>query len=102
MPIDQQTELLPYDKNHKTQWDIPGQLIKLGIQLGVGQFGRVLKADVSGLKGDDNTSQTVVVKMVRSQANVSAVEALVSETKIMIYLGLRMHLNVVNFLGACT
>jgi hypothetical protein len=38
--------------------------------------------------------------MIKSQTNVAALEALVSELKIMIYLG--AHLNVVNLLGACT
>jgi hypothetical protein len=39
--------------------------------------------------------------MVRSQTNVAALEALVSELKTMIHLG--AHLNVVNLLGgACT
>jgi hypothetical protein len=38
--------------------------------------------------------------MIRSQTNAAALEALVSELKIMIYLG--AHLNVVNLLGACT
>jgi serine/threonine protein kinase len=96
LPLDQQTELLPYDKTH---WEIPRQHIKLGIQLGVGQFGRVVKAQFSdSQKGDDE--KTVAVKMVRSRANVSAMEALVSEMKIMSYLG--SHLNVVNLIGACT
>ena len=64
----------------------------------MGQFGRVVKAEVSGMKGHD--TKTVAVKMVRSQANVSAIEALVSEMKIMSFLG--SHLNVVNLIGACT
>jgi hypothetical protein len=38
--------------------------------------------------------------MIKSATNVAALEALVSELKIMIYLG--AHLNVVNLLGACT
>ena len=38
--------------------------------------------------------------MVRSTTNVAAMEALVSELKILIHLG--SHLNVVNLLGACT
>ncbi len=38
--------------------------------------------------------------MVRSQTNAAALEALVSELKILIHLG--AHLNVVNLLGACT
>ena len=95
MPIDQQTELLPYDKTH---WEIPRQSVKLGIQLGVGQYGRVVKAKISGLRGHDE--KTVAIKMVRSRANVSALEALVSEMKIMSFLG--SHLNVVNLIGACT
>ena len=44
--------------------------------------------------------KTVAVKMVRSEANIAATEALMSELKILIYLG--SHLNVVNLLGACT
>jgi hypothetical protein len=38
--------------------------------------------------------------MIKSATNVAALEALVSELKIMIYLG--GHLNIVNLLGACT
>ena len=69
-----------------------------GIQLGVGCFGRVVKAEAVGIKGE--TVKTVAVKMVRSEANVAAMEALISELKILVYLG--SHLNVVNLLGACT
>jgi hypothetical protein len=38
--------------------------------------------------------------MVRSKTNDAAMDALISELKILIYLG--SHLNVVNLLGACT
>ena len=44
--------------------------------------------------------KTVAVKMAKSNANVAALEALVSELKILIHLG--SHLNVVNLMGACT
>lgn len=71
-----------------------------GIQLGTGCFGRVVKGEAIGIKGSCEIVQTVAVKMVRSKANVAALEALVSELKILIYLG--SHLNVVNLLGACT
>lgn len=71
----------------------------LGIQLGAGNFGRVVKAEASGLN-DNGPVKTVAVKMVRSQTNVLALEALVSELKILIHLG--AHLNIVNLLGACT
>lgn len=71
------------------------------MQLGAGCFGRVVKAEAVGItKGSDESVQTVAVKMVRSQTNIAAMEALISEMKILIYLG--KHLNVVNLLGACT
>jgi Protein tyrosine and serine/threonine kinase len=70
------------------------------VQLGAGCFGRVVKAEAVGVKDSEETVKTVAIKMVRSQTNAAALEALVSELKIMIYLG--AHLNVVNLLGACT
>ena len=69
------------------------------MQLGSGCFGRVVRAEAVGLKNSEIV-RTVAVKMVRSQAHVAALEALVSELKILIHLG--SHLNVVNLLGACT
>lgn len=68
--------------------------------MGAGCFGRVVKAQAVGVKDSEETVKTVAVKMVRSQTNVAALEALVGELKIMIHLG--AHLNVVNLLGACT
>lgn len=53
-----------------------------------------------GVKRAEETVKTVAVKMVKSQTNIAALENLVSELKILIYLG--SHLNVVNLLGACT
>jgi hypothetical protein len=71
------------------------------VQLGVGCFGRVVQAEAVGVKDSEETVKTVAVKMVKSQINnAAAMEALVSELKILIYLG--SHLNVVNLLGACT
>jgi serine/threonine protein kinase len=72
----------------------------LGVTLGSGCFGRVVKAEAVGIKGSNETVKTVAVKMVRSQTNVAAMESLVGELKILIHLG--SHLNVVNLLGACT
>ncbi|XP_046459939.1 mast/stem cell growth factor receptor Kit-like isoform X2 [Daphnia pulex] len=95
-PIEDQVEFLPYDR----RWEFPRHRLKLGIQLGTGCFGRVVKAEAVGLKGSEETVKTVAVKMVRSEANVTAMEALISELKILVYLG--SHLNVVNLLGACT
>jgi serine/threonine protein kinase len=70
------------------------------VQLGVGCFGRVVKAEAVGVKDSEETVKTVAVKMVKSQINAAAMEALVSELKILIYLG--SHLNIVNLMGACT
>uniref|UniRef100_A0A0P5KX94 receptor protein-tyrosine kinase n=1 Tax=Daphnia magna TaxID=35525 RepID=A0A0P5KX94_9CRUS len=94
--LDEQVEILPYDK----RWEFPRHRLKLGVQLGAGCFGRVVKAQAIGVKDCEDTVKTVAVKMVRSQTNATALEALISELKIMIYLG--AHLNVVNLLGACT
>ena len=75
-----------------------------GMELGSGAFGRVMKAEAVGLVRNGQTVKTVAVKMVRSQLlpqnQMAALEALVSELKVMIHLG--PHLNVVNLLGACT
>ena len=67
--------------------------------MGTGAFGRVVKAEAVGLKADEPVT-TVAVKMFRLKADISAIQLLVSELKIMIHLG--SHLNVVNLLGAYT
>ncbi|XP_046645651.1 vascular endothelial growth factor receptor 1-like [Daphnia pulicaria] len=96
LSIEEQTELIPYDKG----WEFPRCRLTLGVTLGSGCFGRVVKAEAVGIKGSNETVKTVAVKMVRSQTNVAAMESLVGELKILIHLG--SHLNVVNLLGACT
>ena len=72
--------------------------------MGSGAFGRVVKAEAVGLVRNGETIKTVAVKMVRTQLlpqnQLAALEALVSDLKVMIHL--RPHLNVVNLLGACT
>ncbi|KAK9497787.1 hypothetical protein O3M35_003710 [Rhynocoris fuscipes] len=95
LSIGEQADLLPYDK----KWEIPREKIKLGIQLGSGAFGVVMKAEVSGLR-EGESSTIVAVKMAKKNSDISLIKALVSELKIMSHLG--QHLNVVNLLGACT
>ncbi|XP_059351725.1 mast/stem cell growth factor receptor Kit-like [Daphnia carinata] len=95
-PIEEQVEFLPYDK----RWEFPRNRLKLGVVLGSGCFGRILKAEAIGIKDSDKAVKTVAVKMVKSDTDVAAMEALISELKILAYLG--SHLNVVNLLGACT
>ena len=63
-----------------------------------GHFGRVLHAEAVG--STEEIVGTVAVKTTVTNTNDAALEALVSELKILIYLG--SHLNVVNLLGACT
>jgi FMS-like tyrosine kinase 1 len=93
--IDDQAELLPYDK----KWEFPIEKLKLGKQLGSGAFGVVMKGVAKGIiDGEENT--TVAVKMVKKNAGHTYIKALASELKIMVHLG--KHLNVVNLLGACT
>jgi serine/threonine protein kinase len=78
------------------------------MEIGAGHFGRVVKAEAVGIRDScDETAivqrikyKTVAVKMVRSQTNDAGMDALISELKILIYLG--SHMNVVNLLGACT
>ena len=70
--------------------------------MGAGQFGIVFKARQIGTINDPNNinPRTVAVKMAKSTLNLSGLECLASELKILIHLG--PHLNVVNLLGACT
>ncbi|XP_076244476.1 PDGF- and VEGF-receptor related isoform X2 [Calliopsis andreniformis] len=95
LTVDDQAELLPYDK----KWEFPRERLKLGKKLGSGAFGVVMKADAQGICEDEAVT-TVAVKMVRRTADPTYVRALASELKIMVHLG--KHLNVVNLLGACT
>ncbi|XP_069682523.1 vascular endothelial growth factor receptor 1-like isoform X2 [Periplaneta americana] len=95
LPVDDQAELLPYDK----KWEFPRDKLKLGKQLGAGAFGVVLKAEARGIiEGEEKT--TVAVKMVKRNTDRTYIRALASELKIMVHLG--KHLNVVNLLGAST
>ncbi|KZS02346.1 Uncharacterized protein APZ42_000652, partial [Daphnia magna] len=63
LPIEYQIEFLPYDK----RWEFPRNRLTLGIQLGIGCFGRVVKAEAIGLKDSKETVKTVAVKMIKSQ-----------------------------------
>ena len=80
-------------------YEFPRDRLKLGKLLGSGAFGRVLKGEASGIVAWEPVS-TVAVKMVKPQADITYIKALMSELKIMIHLG--KHLNIVNLLGACT
>ncbi|XP_031631901.1 vascular endothelial growth factor receptor 1-like isoform X3 [Contarinia nasturtii] len=95
LALDEQADLLPYDK----KYEFPRDKLKLGKQLGAGAFGVVIKGVAQGiLPYEDET--TVAVKMVKQMADNEVMRALISELKIMVHLG--QHLNVVNLLGAVT
>jgi FMS-like tyrosine kinase 1 len=73
--------------------------IYIGMLLGSGAFGRVMKGEAIGILKDEPVT-TVAVKMVKANADENHIKALMSELKIMVHLG--RHVNVVNLLGAVT
>ncbi|KAJ0050746.1 hypothetical protein NL108_005137, partial [Boleophthalmus pectinirostris] len=86
---------LPYD----SKWEFPRQKLRFGKTLGSGAFGKVVKATAYGLCSAD-TVTAVAVKMLKPNAHATEKEALMSELKVLGYLG--NHMNIVNLLGACT
>lgn len=95
LPVSEQISVLPYEN----KWEFPRDRLKLGMQLGSGAFGRVMKAEAVGILPHEPVT-TVAVKMVKANADESHIKALMSELKIMVHLG--KHVNVVNLLGAVT
>ncbi|XP_047471223.1 vascular endothelial growth factor receptor 1-like isoform X2 [Penaeus chinensis] len=94
--VGEQAELLPYDP----AWEVNRSDIQLGKQLGSGSFGRVVLASVRGLDGASDGETEAAVKMVKSHIDVTHLECLMVELKIMSHLG--KHVNIVNMLGANT
>ncbi|KAL1023908.1 hypothetical protein UPYG_G00048800 [Umbra pygmaea] len=86
---------LPYD----SKWEFPRQKLRFGKTLGSGAFGKVVRATAYGLCSADSVT-TVAVKMLKPSAHSTEKEALMSELKVLSYLG--NHINIVNLLGACT
>ncbi|KAK7930014.1 hypothetical protein WMY93_006409 [Mugilogobius chulae] len=86
---------LPYD----SKWEFPRQKLRFGKTLGSGAFGKVVRATAYGLCSAD-TVTTVAVKMLKPNAHATEKDALMSELKVLGYLG--NHMNIVNLLGACT
>uniref|UniRef100_A0AAQ4QUT1 receptor protein-tyrosine kinase n=1 Tax=Gasterosteus aculeatus aculeatus TaxID=481459 RepID=A0AAQ4QUT1_GASAC len=81
------------------EWEFPRNNLRFGKTLGSGAFGKVVEATAYGLSEDDS-AMTVAVKMLKTSAHATEKEALMSELKVLSYLG--NHMNIVNLLGACT
>ncbi|XP_062376526.1 KIT proto-oncogene, receptor tyrosine kinase b [Sardina pilchardus] len=86
---------LPYDQ----KWEFPRERLRLGKVLGSGAFGKVVQATAYGLRSPDSVT-TVAVKMLKPSAHSTERDALMSELKVLSYVG--NHVNIVNLLGACT
>ncbi|XP_037784392.1 macrophage colony-stimulating factor 1 receptor-like isoform X2 [Penaeus monodon] len=94
--VREQAQLLPYDP----AWEVNRRDIQLGKQLGSGSFGRVVLASVRGLDDANDGETEAAVKMVKSHVDVTHLESLMVELKILSHLG--KHINIVNMLGANT
>lgn len=62
IPLDEQTDALPYDVG----WEFPVNNLKIGMLLGQGAFGRVLKGEAMNIE-EGVASTTVAVKAVRGE-----------------------------------
>ena len=80
--VDDQADLLPYNK----EFEFDRKKLNLGDQIGSGAFGRVVKADALGIINKHETTP-VAVKMVKRDADITYIKALMAELKIMIHLG---------------
>lgn len=98
LALDQQGDLLPYDRSR----EFPKDKLELITPLGKGAFGEVWKGIARGILQHEEET-VVAVKMVNKvtfDINNEMMRSLISELKIMVHLG--KHLNVVNLLGAVT
>uniref|UniRef100_A0AAY5KRX2 receptor protein-tyrosine kinase n=1 Tax=Esox lucius TaxID=8010 RepID=A0AAY5KRX2_ESOLU len=84
---------------HPSLADLAVCVLAVGKTLGSGAFGKVVRATAYGLCSADSVT-TVAVKMLKPSAHSTEKEALMSELKVLSYLG--NHINIVNLLGACT
>ena len=80
--VDDQADLLPYNK----EFEFDRKKLELGDQIGSGAFGRVVKATADGIVTKNEKTQ-VAVKMVKRDADITYIKALMAELKIMIHLG---------------
>ncbi|KAL2085205.1 hypothetical protein ACEWY4_018525 [Coilia grayii] len=87
------------DFKYDQKWEFPRENLELGKELGAGAFGRVVQATAYGIT-KPGVSMQVAVKMLKDKHQTVEREALMSELKMLSYIG--PHVNIVNLLGACT
>ncbi|CAG7719737.1 unnamed protein product [Allacma fusca] len=86
-------QFIPYNRNYEVKWK--EFRISDEDKLGEGTYGIVFKGCLV-----ESPNGTVAVKTVRSEVDKSVLLALLSELKVMIYLG--QNENIVRLVGACT
>ncbi|XP_065209433.1 plexin-A4-like [Planococcus citri] len=86
---------LPLDE----KWEIPRENVVLGEFLGEGEFGRVVKGNVSGLL-QPHIVTTAAVKMLKTTHKDTDMVSLVTEMELLKLIG--RHDNVLSLLGCCT
>lgn len=87
------------DFKYDPKWEFPRENLELGQMLGCGAFGMVVQATAYGIS-KPGVSIQVAVKMLKEKHQAVEKEALMSELKMLTYIG--HHENIVNLLGACT
>ncbi|KAG5268774.1 hypothetical protein AALO_G00216300 [Alosa alosa] len=87
------------DFKYDLKWEFPRENLELGKELGSGAFGMVVHATAYGIT-KPGVSMQVAVKMLKDKHQTVEREALMSELKMLTYIG--HHTNIVNLLGACT
>lgn len=93
--LNEQTDFLRYDES----FEFLKHNLVFKSNLGQGEFGVVKMAIAVGIK-DDEDETIVAVKMLKNSDNELAFKTLLTELKILCYLG--SHENIVNLLGAVT
>ncbi|KAM9436787.1 receptor-type tyrosine-protein kinase FLT3-like [Clarias gariepinus] len=87
------------DFKYNQKLEFPRENLELGKELGSGAFGMVVQATAYGIS-KPGVSMQVAVKMLKEKHQAVEKEALMSELKMLMYIG--NHTNIVNLLGACT
>jgi len=94
LPMSQQTRILHYDRKFERTKDS----FVIGHIIGEGQYGTVFLGTANNIYGPDETK--VAVKQVKDTLDENQINTIIDELKIL--SNLKMHLNLVNLLGACT